>query len=225
MRLGETQEFASPGEALAHYGVKGMKWGVRKEDVTFDTSTSGGKAPKTDAERKAIRRARAKKVAIGTGILVAAAGAGFVAYKLHQNGNLSLSQMRKASKTQTAATKKIVDKVFHDQTDVIHVARGKNVGYGFLRKGGIPNYYQEAEKYLADPVDGAFNPLPDGRIVARLLDPAGRKDFAGRPIGHDMIIPKSMAASIHNMDDVEKHIWPKLKLAYDAYYTAKDRRM
>lgn len=26
------QPFASPGEALAHYGVKGMRWGVRKED-------------------------------------------------------------------------------------------------------------------------------------------------------------------------------------------------
>ena len=32
MRLGETQDFASPEEALIHFGVKGMKWGVRKED-------------------------------------------------------------------------------------------------------------------------------------------------------------------------------------------------
>jgi len=41
MRLGETQDFASPGEALKaleeatvleHYGVKGMRWGVRKKE-------------------------------------------------------------------------------------------------------------------------------------------------------------------------------------------------
>lgn len=32
MILGEDQQqFASPEEALAHFGVKGMKWGVRKE--------------------------------------------------------------------------------------------------------------------------------------------------------------------------------------------------
>jgi hypothetical protein len=33
MKRGEpTQPFASPGEALEHHGVKGMKWGVRKEE-------------------------------------------------------------------------------------------------------------------------------------------------------------------------------------------------
>src|SRR4051812_11018525 len=33
MILGQTQQFASPEEALEHHGVKGMKWGVRKEGV------------------------------------------------------------------------------------------------------------------------------------------------------------------------------------------------
>lgn len=30
MNLGGNKEFASPGEALEHYGVKGMRWGFRK---------------------------------------------------------------------------------------------------------------------------------------------------------------------------------------------------
>ncbi len=33
----EGQEFASPQEALAHYGAKGMKWGVRKSEETAKT--------------------------------------------------------------------------------------------------------------------------------------------------------------------------------------------
>jgi hypothetical protein len=32
MILGETQQFASPEEALKHYGKKGMRWGVRNEE-------------------------------------------------------------------------------------------------------------------------------------------------------------------------------------------------
>lgn len=31
MILGEAQRFASPGEALEHHGVKGMRWGVRNK--------------------------------------------------------------------------------------------------------------------------------------------------------------------------------------------------
>lgn len=31
MILGEAQTFASPEEALEHFGIKGMKWGVRKD--------------------------------------------------------------------------------------------------------------------------------------------------------------------------------------------------
>lgn len=38
MILGENQQFESPGEALAHYGVKGMRWGFRKKrDSEFES--------------------------------------------------------------------------------------------------------------------------------------------------------------------------------------------
>lgn len=40
MILGETQHFASPGEALAHFGVKGMRWGVRKDRSSSDLSAN-----------------------------------------------------------------------------------------------------------------------------------------------------------------------------------------
>ena len=42
MLLGESQQqFASPGEALEHHGVKGMKWGVRKDEQTGSKGVAG----------------------------------------------------------------------------------------------------------------------------------------------------------------------------------------
>src|SRR4051812_32126398 len=39
------QAFASPEEALAHYGKKGMRWGIRNEDEPVGRDSSGRIAP------------------------------------------------------------------------------------------------------------------------------------------------------------------------------------
>lgn len=41
------QQFASPEEALVHFGVKGMKWGVRKERASSITPTIKGTITRT----------------------------------------------------------------------------------------------------------------------------------------------------------------------------------
>lgn len=51
----ETQEFATPGDALEHYGVKGMQWGVRK---AADSATAVKRSKPTARE---IGNARAKQ--------------------------------------------------------------------------------------------------------------------------------------------------------------------
>lgn len=54
-----SQQFATPQDALQHYGVKGMKWGVRKSD-------SGGKSKPTSDEIKSARiRTRARQRELG----------------------------------------------------------------------------------------------------------------------------------------------------------------
>jgi hypothetical protein len=218
--LGEVQRFASPEEALEHFGVKGMHWGVRKvESVSTDQLLT------KQSSQAEIRRARAKKVAIGAGVLVAVAGAGFVAYKLHQNGKLSLSSVNVANNVRKSATKKAVSNIVHQQTDIIHFARGREKGLTFLKKGGTPNYFGEWEKalgrYASSSTKEIFDKLPDGKIAARFPDPAKRFDFAGRPLNHEVIIPKSMTHDIHSTQDIIDKIWPKLKPVHDVYYTQK----
>lgn len=54
-------------EYLAHHGVKGMKWGVRRFQNRNGTLTSDGKKQK---DRKWSTK---KKIAVGTGIVVGTA--------------------------------------------------------------------------------------------------------------------------------------------------------
>lgn len=49
------QEFSTPQDALAHYGVKGMRWGVRKDDYS-----GASRATNRDARKDASEFARAK---------------------------------------------------------------------------------------------------------------------------------------------------------------------
>lgn len=55
-----TQPFASPGEALEHHGVKGMKWGVHKKEETGGGG-GGGSAAATVASAKPVAPALSAK--------------------------------------------------------------------------------------------------------------------------------------------------------------------
>jgi hypothetical protein len=194
-----------------------MKWGVRKAETGGSGAAKPAKADKGPFWTPE-RKHRAKQVAIGTGILVAVAGAAFVGYKLHQNGKLPLSALKK--KPPTPQTTAVVKKIVQEPTDIIHATRGKNRGFGFLKKGGIPDplaSYERAFGANSGKLD-VFEKLDDGSIASSFLDPSGRKDFSGRVIPHQVLIPKSMTEGINSQSDVMSKIWPKLKPAYDAHY-------
>lgn len=61
--LTHNQSFASPGEALAHYGKKGMRWGVRNEDKPPGLASSPRaekKQEKRDSKAAMLRSTAAK---------------------------------------------------------------------------------------------------------------------------------------------------------------------
>lgn len=57
MKMGETQQFASPHEALEHHGVKGMHWGVRKEDESSSDRASSKEIANYNAKTKSYMAA------------------------------------------------------------------------------------------------------------------------------------------------------------------------
>lgn len=198
---------ATPADAFAHYGIKGMKWGVRKEEPTSTEAPSGNKS------------SRAKKIAIGVGVLAVVAGAGYASYALNKNGSLSLGDMRSRTSSRAAPATR---KVLKEPTSVIHLARGKNRGLTFQKKGDTPDFFKVFDKmgmntnqeheFLQKASDGS------GRIAARFIDPEGRRDRSSRPISHDVVIPRSMSDGINSLDDVKSKIWPHLKDTYDQFY-------
>lgn len=206
MILGESQTFASPGEAFEHFGVKGMRWGVRNTEE---------RTPEQAAKLQR-RKATAKKVAIGTGALLVVAGSVFVAHKTHQSGELPLSSLRSQKKPKTERTVKKFVSTVSEQTDLIHASRGRTQGFQFFRKGGFPDPYSEYAKAFGHDkfTDGLFERVGD-KIAASFLDPDGRVDRAGRPITHQVLIPKSMTSGINSMKDVTDKIWPQIKDTYD----------
>lgn len=107
---------------LAHFGVKGMKWGVRRKRETSGGDSGGSKAaPKEKTQRTpeqiAARKARNKKIAIGVGVGVAVVGAAAATYVLKKHGNERLANVAQAArnaaanKVRSAVSKKVNDSI------------------------------------------------------------------------------------------------------------------
>lgn len=202
---------------LAHYGVKGMKWGVRKARDKTSASTSSdvdSKAAKTSA-----RRERAKKVAIGTGLLIAAAGTAYVGYKLHEGGHLSVSKLPQAK----PEVKKKVESIMTEPSDLIYASRMRDKGFSFVRKGNLPDPLPEYDRAFGanSGERNVFKRYGDNneKIAVSFDDPDGRMDRAGRIIPHEVVIPRTMAEGINTHAEAVSKAWsivgPKFATDYD----------
>ena len=83
-------------DELNHYGVRGMKWGVRKQAPLVGRRQGGAqKQQLNDAQKSQIRRERAKKAAVVGGTLAVAGLAAYGGYKLRSSAVQSLSNKYK----------------------------------------------------------------------------------------------------------------------------------
>lgn len=123
---------------LEHFGVKGMKWGVRRYQNKDGSLTSRGKkkykrseeSEENEKERKA-RRKRNIKIAVGVGVGVAAAAvAAYGIYKMNSSGNnieKGKSALNKLTRTQKDLMNREYDaslKLFKRKDDVVPGEQG-----------------------------------------------------------------------------------------------------
>lgn len=73
----------SAEDFLAHYGIKGMRWGVRKASSDSSGSSSSSKKSMTPGMKQAV-----KNVAVGAGVAAVVVGAMYASRKINMNVRL-----------------------------------------------------------------------------------------------------------------------------------------
>ncbi|MFP7365554.1 hypothetical protein SFC07_07255 [Corynebacterium callunae] len=92
---------------------------------------------------------------------------------------------------------------------LIWATRGRDWGFQFLENGGerdpLPIYKAafENQEQATELVQKSY-----GLTAARILDPLGRTDHAGRIIPHDFVLRGQMSEGINSPEDVREIIWP-----------------
>jgi hypothetical protein len=204
-------------DILVHHGVKGMHWGVRKDRSSGDSGTSQNKHASSH-----------KKLKTAAIILGSVAGAALIAggvYYLAKNGNLPLSSVGSEKKI---AGKKVVDEILKPGQELTGIAHITGAGYLADRtraRGGLSDTFAEAK--LAGLVDAYGDSVGPGhykryganleKVAVSFADPKNRKDFSGRPIIHQVILPAKHTADITNREQAVSKAWALIKDDYEKF--------
>lgn len=143
-------------EFLAHFGVKGMKWGRKNASGTVGDSSAKGSSSESgqegESEKKRLSPETKRKLAIGAGIVGAAAVIAVGAYaankQMDANKLKTLSEMRKSVETRRAG-EKAAQKQFQTFNQK---ANWKPSTYSKTNREGKRQAAEEVQKYDAQRI-------------------------------------------------------------------------
>lgn len=215
---------------LAHYGVKGMKWGVRKDSTKSSSATS--EAPVRDSRgRLSLKNPKVRNAAIAGATLTALVVAGYVAHKYDLPVSSLSSSVKKAGE-------KAAEEVFKQPTDIIYLSKpykGSGVtkdgvdrtSLRFITEGQTKDFFEVFDRAGLNDEDfkaGDFKKLSNGSVATIFEDLMGRTDAASRPVPHAVLIPAEKAVGLNSVQDVIDRYGGRLETEYQNHLAEARRK-
>ena len=95
--------------------------------------------------------------------------------------------------------------------NLVWATRGRSWGFRFLLDGGHSDPLPAYERAFAGTEgESTVCRRVDGQVALRFTDPLGRRDEAGRPIPHDIVVLPPFADDVRSVDDGQRLVWPLL---------------
>ncbi|WP_051274735.1 hypothetical protein [Cellulomonas sp. URHD0024] len=99
---------------------------------------------------------------------------------------------------------------------LVWATRGRSWGFRFLLDGGYRDPLPTYERAFAGVEDEGTVCRRVGTLVAlRFPDPEGRRDEAGRPIPHDVVLMPPLSDGALSFEEAQGLVWPLLREAFE----------